>query len=80
MTVKVAHLRLCHSRRFYIRAYPRETQEMVFDAHAHARAFALFGGVTARGIYDNVKIAVDAVFAGKPGASTGASSRCARTI
>ena len=28
MTVKVAHLRLSHSRRFYIRAYPRETQEM----------------------------------------------------
>jgi transposase len=63
LTVKVAHLRLCHSRRFYIRAYPRETQEMVFDAHT--RAFALFGGVTARGIYDNMKTAVDAVFAGK---------------
>ena len=63
MTVKVAHLRLSHSRRFYIRAYPRETQEMVFDAHA--RAFTLFGGVTARGIYDNMKTAVDAVFAGK---------------
>ena len=28
-------------------------------------AFALFGGVTARGIYDNMKTAVDAVFAGK---------------
>ena len=63
LTVKVAHLRLCHSRRFYIRAYPRETQEMVFDAHT--RAFALFGGVTTRGIYDNMKTAVDAVFAGK---------------
>jgi transposase len=63
LTVKVAHLRLSHSRRFYIRAYPRETQEMVFDAHA--RAFALFGGVTRRGIYDNMKTAVEAVFAGK---------------
>lgn len=63
MTVKVAHLRLCHSRRFYMRAYPRETQEMVFDAHA--RAFALFGGGPTRGIYDNMKTAVDAVFAGK---------------
>ena len=31
MRVKAAHLRLCHSRRFYIRVYPRETQEMVFD-------------------------------------------------
>jgi len=40
MTVKVAHVRLCHSRMFVARAYPRETQEMVFDAHE--RAFALF--------------------------------------
>jgi transposase len=32
MTVKVAHLRLCHSRMLFVRAYPRETQEMVFDA------------------------------------------------
>ena len=35
MTVKVAHVRLCHSRMFFVRAYPRETQEMVFDAHAN---------------------------------------------
>jgi transposase len=63
VTVKVAHLRLSHSRRFYIRAYPRETQEMVFDAHA--RAFAMFGGVPRRGIYDNMKTAVEAVFVGK---------------
>ena len=38
--VKVAHVRLCHSRMMFVRAYPRETQEMVFDAHD--RAFALF--------------------------------------
>jgi len=38
VTVKVAHLRLCHSRMLFVRAYPRETQEMVFDAHD--RAFA----------------------------------------
>jgi len=59
-TVKVAHLRLCHSRRFYIRVYPRETQDMVFDAHA--RAFAALGGVPRRGIYDNMKTAVDGVW------------------
>ena len=41
ITVKVAHMRLCHSRMFIARAYPRETQEMVFDAHE--RAFAFFG-------------------------------------
>ena len=31
-TVKVAHVRLCHSRMMFARPYPRETQEMVFDA------------------------------------------------
>ena len=63
LRVKVAHVRLCASRAVYVRAYPRETQEMVFDAHA--RAFAFFGGVPTRGIYDNMKTAVDAVFVGK---------------
>jgi transposase len=32
VTVKVAHVRLCHSRMLFVRAYPRESQEMVFDA------------------------------------------------
>ena len=62
-TVKVAHVRLCHSRMIFVRAYPRETQEMVFDAHD--RAFAFFKGVCARGIYDNMKTAVETVFVGK---------------
>jgi len=62
-TVKVAHMRLCHSRMFLVRAYPRESQEMVFDAHE--RAFAFFRGVCTRGIYDNMKTAVDAIFVGK---------------
>src|SRR6516165_5689448 len=48
VTVKVAHVRLCHSRMLFVRAYPRETQEMVFDAHD--RAFALFKGTCGRGI------------------------------
>jgi transposase len=63
VTVKVAHLRLCHSRMFFVRAYPRETQEMVFDAHD--RAFALFKGTCRRGLYDNMKTAVETVFVGK---------------
>ena len=63
VTVKVAHMRLCHSRMLFVRAYPRETQEMVFDAHD--RAFALFKGTCGRGIYDNMKTAVDAIFVGK---------------
>src|SRR6201987_5764431 len=62
-TVKVAHVRLCHSRMMLVRAYPRETQEMVFDAHE--RAFAFFRGACQRGIYDNMKTAVDPVFVGK---------------
>jgi IstB-like ATP binding protein/Integrase core domain len=60
---KVAHMRLCHSRMPFVRAYPRESQEMVFDAHD--RAFAFFKGACTRGIYDNMKTAVDTVFVGK---------------
>ena len=63
VTVKAAHVRLCHSRMLLVRAYPRETQEMVFDAHD--RAFALFKGTCGRGIYDNMKTAVETVFVGK---------------
>jgi hypothetical protein len=36
-TVKVAHIRLRHSRMFLVRAYPRKSQEMVFAAHNHNR-------------------------------------------
>ena len=63
VTVKAAQVRLCHSRMLFVRAYPRETQEMVFDAHE--KAFAFFKGVPRRGIYDNMGTAVDAVFVGK---------------
>ena len=63
VTVKVAHVRLCHSRMMFVRAYPRESQEMVFDAHE--RAFAFFKGACTRGIYDNMKTAVETIFVGK---------------
>ena len=63
VTVKVAHMRLCHSRMPFVRAYPRESQEMVFDAHE--RAFAFFDGACTRGVYDNMKTAVDAIFTGR---------------
>ena len=63
VTLKVAHVRLCHSRMMFVRAYPRETQEMVFDAHE--RAFAFFKGGCARGIHDNMKTAVETIFVGK---------------
>jgi transposase len=61
--LQIAHFKLSHSRAFYLRAYLLQTHEMLFDAHNHA--FATFGGVPARGIYDNMKTAVDKVKRGK---------------
>jgi hypothetical protein len=46
-----------------VRVYFRETQELVFDAHD--KAFQFYGGVCRRGIYDNMKTAVEAIFVGK---------------
>jgi transposase len=63
LTVKVAHMKLSHSRMPFVRAYFRETQELVFDAHD--KAFEFYGGVCRRGIYDNMKTAVEAIFVGK---------------
>ena len=63
VTVKLAQVRLCHSRMLFVRAYMREAQEMVFDAHE--KAFAFFKGVPTRGIYDNMKTAIETVFIGK---------------
>ena len=61
--LQVAHFKLSHSRAFILRAYPLQTHEMLFDAHLHA--FRVLGGVPRRGIYDNMKTAVDRVGAGK---------------
>ncbi len=61
--LQVAHFKLCYSRAFVLRAYLLQTQEMLFDAHAHA--LALLGGVARRGIYDNMRTAVDRIGKGK---------------
>ena len=61
--VKVAHFRLCYSRKLFVMAYPREAQEMVLDAQI--KAFAYFGGVPKRMVYDNLKTVVEAIFVGK---------------
>jgi transposase len=61
--IKAAHMKLSHSRMPFVRAYFRETQELVFDAHD--KAFAFYGGACRRGIYDNMKTAVEAVFVGR---------------
>ncbi len=60
---QVAHFRLCHSRAFFVRAYPNQKMEMLMDAHNHA--FTYFGGVPNRGIYDNMKTAVKSIGVGK---------------
>lgn len=61
--LQVAHIKLCASRAFLLVAYPCQTHEMLFDAHS--RAFRVFRGVPLRGIYDNMKTAVDKVQKGK---------------
>ena len=63
MKLAVAQFKLCHSRAFMLRAYPLQTHEMLFDAHNHC--LAALGGVPQRGIYDNMKTAVDRVGRGK---------------
>ena len=59
----IAQFKLSHSRAYLLRAYPQQSHEMLFDAHNHA--FAVFGGVPRRGIYDNMKTAVDKIGRGK---------------
>jgi transposase len=54
--IKVAHFRLCHSRKPFIVAYPNEVQEMVLDAFVQALSF--YGGVPRRVIIDNPKTMV----------------------
>ncbi len=61
--LQVAHTKLAHSRAFIVRAYPLQTHEMLFDALT--QAFRVLGGVPRRGIFDNMKTAVDRIGTGK---------------
>ena len=61
--LQVAHFKLSYSRAFILRAYRQQTHEMLFDAHNHA--FRVLGGVPRRGIYDNMRTAVDKIGRGK---------------
>ncbi|MBK0760895.1 transposase family protein, partial [Escherichia coli O25b:H4-ST131] len=61
--LQIAQFKLAHSRAFVLRAYYQQKHEMLFDAHWHA--FQIFGGIPKRGIYDNMKTAVDSVGRGK---------------
>lgn len=61
--LQVAHTKLSHSRAFIVRAYPLQTHEMLFDALT--QAFRVLGGVPQRGIFDNMRTAVDRIGSGK---------------
>lgn len=61
--LQAAHTKLAHSKAFIVRAYPLQTHEMLFDALT--QAFRVLGGVPHRGIFDNMKTAVDKVGTGK---------------
>jgi len=61
--LQVAHTKLSHSRAFIVRAYLIQTHEMLFDALT--QAFRVLGGVPRRGIFDNMKTAVDRIGSGK---------------
>ena len=62
-TVRIAHFRLAHSRQRFIRAYLRESQEMLLDAFNHALAF--YQGVPKRVLIDNPKTMVVRIGQGK---------------
>jgi len=61
--LQVTHIKLSHSRAFLVRANLLQTHKMLFDAHWHG--FRVFGGIPERGIYDNMRTAVDRVGRGK---------------
>jgi transposase len=61
--LQAAHTKLSHSKAFIVRAYPLQTHEMLFDALT--QAFRVLGGVPQRGIFDNMKTAVDRIGTGK---------------
>jgi transposase len=61
--IKVAHFRLSHSRKSFVVAYPRETQEMLIDAFVQALTF--YKGVPKRVLIDNPKTMVVRIGKGK---------------
>lgn len=60
--VQVFVMRLCYSRKLFVRAYPSQKQEAFFEGHV--QAFQHFQGVPRRLTYDNLKAAVQRVLTG----------------
>jgi transposase len=63
ITLKLFCMRAKHSGKSFVRAYPVERQQALIDGHI--RAFAFFGGVFPRLIYDNLTTAVQKILTGK---------------
>ncbi len=61
--IKLAHFRMSYSRKCFVVAYPRETLEMVLDAHI--RALAFYKGIPRKVIIDNPKTMVRSIGVGK---------------
>lgn len=63
VTAQIFLMRLCYSRKLFVRAYPNQKQEAFFDGHV--RSFHHFEGVPRRITYDNLKVAVLRVLEGR---------------
>lgn len=63
VTVQLFVMRLCYSRRIFVRAFPTQRQEAFFEEHVHA--FHHFQGVPQRISYDNLKAAVKRILEGR---------------
>ena len=61
--LQAAHTKLSHSKAFVIRAYRRQTHEMLFATLAEA--FRVLGGIPRHGIFDNRRTAMDRIGVGK---------------
>jgi transposase len=63
VTAHLFLMRLCYSRKLFVRAFPAEKQEAFFEGHE--LAFHHFGGIPHRLSYDNLKAAVIRILEGK---------------
>ncbi len=63
VTAHLFVMRLCYSRRVFVRAYPTQRQEAFFEGHV--LAFDFFEGVPQRVTYDNLTVAVLRVLEGR---------------
>jgi transposase len=61
--VQLFLMRLCYSRRIFVRAFPTQRQEAFFEGHV--MAFRHFQGVPRRISYDNLRVAVWRILEGR---------------